>query len=117
PRNLGWVARTLQSPPVVVAFFVAGGVLQAIYWIRQGGDFMHGRVLLTPLFLILLPVAVVPLRLPGGTAAADSDERRRHQYVLAGATGVLWVAIAGWALWAANSPGMGPDATKVTYSG
>ena len=117
PRNLGWVARTLQSPPVVVAFFVVGGVLQAIYWIRQGGDFMHGRVLLTPLFLILLPVAVVPLRLPGGTAAADSDERRRHQYVLAGATGVLWVAIAGWALWAANSPGMGPDATKVTYSG
>lgn len=121
PRDLGWLARTLQSPPVVVAFFVGSGLLQAIYWIRQGGDFMHGRVLLTPLFCVLLPVAVIPLVLPdagsdAGPGRTAADERRR-QYVLAGTTGVLWVAIAGWSLWAANSPGMGPDATKVTYSG
>ena len=36
------------------------GVLQAVYWVRQGGDFMHGRVLLTPLFCLLIPV-VLPL--------------------------------------------------------
>ncbi|MGV0837689.1 flagellar motor control protein ZomB [Mycolicibacterium thermoresistibile] len=115
-RDVGWLARTVQSPPVVVAFFVGSGVLQAIYWIRQGGDFMHGRVLLTPLFLILLPVAVIPVRLPT-RATAGTDDRRQRQYLLAGTTGVLWVALAGWALWAANAPGMGPDATRVTYSG
>ena len=30
---------------------------------------------------------------------------------------LLWFAVAGWALWAANSPGMGADATRVTYTG
>jgi arabinofuranosyltransferase len=35
----------------------------------------------------------------------------------AGATAVLWLAVAGWSLWAANSPGMGADATRVTYTG
>jgi len=29
----------------------------------------------------------------------------------------LWLAVAGWSLWAANSHGMGSDATRVTYSG
>ena len=30
---------------------------------------------------------------------------------------VLWLAVGGWALWAANSRGMGADATRVTYTG
>ena len=30
---------------------------------------------------------------------------------------MLWLAVVGWSLWAANSPGMGADATRVTYSG
>ena len=47
-------------------FIVVSGLLQAIYWIRQGGDFMHGRVLLTPVFLLLAPVAVIPVALPDG---------------------------------------------------
>ena len=41
------LVRTLQSPPTVVTFITLSGLIQAIYWIRQGGDFMHGRVLLT----------------------------------------------------------------------
>ena len=86
--------------------------LQAIYWIRQGGDFMHGRVLLTPLFCLLAPVAVIPIVLPYGTRVP-----RGPGYLFAGATGLLWLAVAGWALWAANSPGMGSDATRVTYTG
>jgi arabinofuranosyltransferase len=112
PRGYGWLARTVQSPPAVVAFFVVSGLLQAVYWIRQGGDFMHGRVLLTPLFCLLLPVAVIPVVLPDGTRFT-----RETGYLLAGATSVLWLAVAGWALWAANSPGMGADATRVTYTG
>ncbi|MBX7431019.1 hypothetical protein JDV09_02660 [Mycobacterium sp. Y57] len=106
------LARMVQSPAAVVAFMLLSGVLQALYWIRQGGDFMHGRVLLTPLFCLIAPVAVIPLMLPDRTRMA-----RGAGYLYAGATGVLWLAVAGWALWAANSPGMGADATRVTYTG
>ena len=102
----------VQSPAAVVIFIVVSGLLQAIYWVRQGGDFMHGRVLLTPLFCLLIPVAVIPVVLPDGTRMT-----RGAGYLFAGATSVLWLAVAGWSLWAANSPGMGSDATRVTYSG
>lgn len=111
-RESGWIARAVQSPPAVVAFMLISGFLQAVYWIRQGGDFMHGRVLLTPMFCLLAPVAVIPLLLPDRTRMA-----RGAGYLYAGATAVLWLAVAGWALWAANSPGLGADATRVTYSG
>ncbi|BBX33549.1 transmembrane protein [Mycolicibacterium mageritense DSM 44476 = CIP 104973] len=112
PRGYGWLARTVQSPPAVVIFMLVSGLLQAVYWVRQGGDFMHGRVLLTPLFCLLLPVAVIPVVLPDGTKFT-----RETGYLLAAATSVLWAAIVGWSIWAANSPGMGADATRVTYSG
>ncbi|WP_372941435.1 flagellar motor control protein ZomB [Mycolicibacterium sp.] len=106
------LVRTLQSPPAVVAFFALSGLIQAVYWIRQGGDFMHGRVLLTPLFCMLAPVAVIPIVKPDGTRFS-----REAGYLLAGAMTVLWGSVVAWALWAANSPGMGYDATRVTYSG
>ncbi|MDD4866981.1 MAG: terminal beta-(1-_2)-arabinofuranosyltransferase, partial [Mycobacterium sp.] len=110
--DYGRFARAVQSPPAVVAFVLVSGLLQALYWIRQGGDFMHGRVLLAPLFCLLAPVAVVPLLMPDGR-----DRSREAGYWLVGAVAVLWLGTAGWALWAANSPGMGDDATRVTYSG
>ncbi|REQ53976.1 hypothetical protein DSJ35_17125, partial [Mycobacterium tuberculosis] len=110
--DYGRVARAVQSPPAVVAFIVGSGVLQALYWIRQGGDFMHGRVLLAPLFCLLAPVGVIPILLPDG-----KDFSRETGRWLVGALSGLWLGIAGWSLWAANSPGMGDDATRVTYSG
>ena len=112
PAGYGWVARRVQSPSAVVIFMIVGGLLQAIYWIRQGGDFMHGRVLLTPLFCLLAPVAVIPMVLPDGARMP-----RGAGYLFAGATGVLWLAVAVWSLWVANSSGMGSDATRVTYTG
>jgi arabinofuranosyltransferase len=112
PSGYGRLARAVQSPAAVVVFIVVSGLLQALYWIRQGGDFMHGRVLLTPLFCLLAPVAVVPVAFPDGTGFS-----RETGYWLAGAMSALWLAVAGWSLWAANSPGMGDDATRVTYSG
>jgi arabinofuranosyltransferase len=108
----GRLARIVQSPFAVVIFMLVSGLLQGLYWIRQGGDFMHGRVLLTPLFCVLAPIAVIPLVLPDETRMA-----RGAGYLFVGATSVLWFAIGGWSLWAANSGGMGADATKVTYSG
>lgn len=110
--DYGRVARAVQSPTAVVIFIVVSGLLQGFYWIRQGGDFMHARVLLTPLFCLLAPVAVIPVVIPDG-----KDYSRETGYWLAGVVSVLWLGVAGWSLWAANSPGMGDDATHVTYSG
>ena len=108
----GGLGARLQSSRAVVVFMIVSGVLQALYWIRQGGDFMHGRVLLAPLFCLLAPVSVIPVAVP----QRDGFVRANGQ--LAGGVAVaLWLALAGWALWAANSPGMGSDATRVTYSG
>ncbi len=112
PAGRSRLVRRVQSPSAIVIFIVGSGLLQALYWIRQGGDFMHGRVLLVPLFCLLAPVAVIPVVFPDGKRFS-----RETRYVLAGAVSVLWLAIAGWSLWAANSPGMGDDATRVTYSG
>jgi arabinofuranosyltransferase len=112
PRGYGWLARTVQSPAAVVLFMFASGLLQGIYWVRQGGDFMHGRVLLTPLFCLLMPVSVIPVVLPDGTRFT-----RETGYLLAAATSVLWASVVGWSIWAANSSGLGADGTRVTYSG
>ncbi|VEG14327.1 transmembrane protein [Mycolicibacterium phlei] len=108
----GWLARLVQNPTAVVIFMLASGFIQGVYWIRQGGDFMHARVLLTPVFCMLLPIAVVPLAAPDSAAFTPKQAR-----LLTGATIGLFAGIAGWALWVANSPGMGGDGTKVTYSG
>lgn len=73
---------------------------------------MHGRVLLTPVFCMLIPVSVIPIVLPQNARAT-----RGPGILLAGATGVIWLAVLGWAGWAANSPGLGADGTRVTASG
>ncbi|WP_165165064.1 DUF2339 domain-containing protein [Corynebacterium qintianiae] len=45
-----------------IVLLVAGcGLMHLVYVLRVGGDFMHGRMLLLPLFALLLPVMVVPL--------------------------------------------------------
>jgi arabinofuranosyltransferase len=102
-------AARIQNPTAVVVFMLISGLVQGLYWIRQGGDFMHGRVLLTPLFCLLAPIAVIPVLAPAGGWLT----RDKAYVALAG----LWLALAGWTLWAANSPGMGRDATRVTYTG
>ncbi|TXI37023.1 MAG: hypothetical protein E6Q56_11120, partial [Mycobacterium sp.] len=102
----------VQSPAAVVVFILLSGAVQALYWIRQGGDFMHGRVLLAPLFCLLAPVALLPV--PAGRFTPPGPPPGRFR---SGAIAALWLALAGWALWAANSAGMGADATRVSYSG
>ncbi len=58
------IARRDRRPAVllVAGAFAVGAVLQTVYIIRVGGDFMHARLLLPALFAVLAPVAVVPLR-------------------------------------------------------
>jgi arabinofuranosyltransferase len=50
------------KPLLVAGAFAAGGLLQALYTVRVGGDFMHARLLLPSLFALVAPVAVVPIR-------------------------------------------------------
>lgn len=66
----------LQTPAAVVTITVLGGLIVGVYWLRQGGDFMHGRVLLVPLFILLLPVAVVPVTVPARLRATFGRTRR-----------------------------------------
>jgi arabinofuranosyltransferase len=46
---------------LVMGAFVAGGIVDALYVTRVGGDFMHARLLLPALFLVMAPIAAIPL--------------------------------------------------------
>ncbi|MDP9404857.1 MAG: hypothetical protein M3P85_16415 [Actinomycetota bacterium] len=48
-----------RTVAALVAAPIAVGLVQWVYVIRVGGDFMHGRVLLPGLFAILLPAAAL----------------------------------------------------------
>jgi arabinofuranosyltransferase len=56
-----WVDRATPAGLVAGAFLV-GAILDAVYVVRVGGDFMHARLLLFPVFAFCAPVAVVPWR-------------------------------------------------------
>ncbi|WP_165243219.1 flagellar motor control protein ZomB [Corynebacterium lizhenjunii] len=52
----------ISRPALVVAVMFACALVHLLYVLRVGGDFMHGRMLLLPLFAALLPVFVIPVR-------------------------------------------------------
>lgn len=84
----------LQRPSTVVTTILVAGSLLTLYWLRQGGDFMHGRVLLAPLFILLLPVMVVPATIPASVRSVASRWR------LAAAAFII-LAVGGTAWWGA----------------
>jgi arabinofuranosyltransferase len=45
---------------LVVAAFGISALVEALYVVRVGGDFMDNRFLMPPLFVLLAPIAVVP---------------------------------------------------------
>ncbi|MBF6328588.1 hypothetical protein IU452_08660 [Nocardia transvalensis] len=105
----------LHSPSAVVAMMLLAGLLLVVFNIRVGGDFMHGRMLLPQLFILLLPVAVIPVRLPDRSssrqaapsassrqAAPSSSSRRAFGRDLVLPL-VVWAGAIGWALFAANT--------------
>ncbi len=47
---------------IVILAPVIAGVLLTLFVARVGGDFMHGRMMLGPTLLLLLPAMVLPLR-------------------------------------------------------
>ena len=124
-RLAGW-SRRLQSSTAVVSVVVLAGIVLIVYWMRQGGDFMHGRVLLVPVFITLLPLMVVPVTIPAHVGAAfrrrpstDSEsvisdpvddaapapefspaDRRRARAQLVGAVAMsaMWITVVVWAV-------------------
>jgi arabinofuranosyltransferase len=72
-----WALTSLAGGPapdrryaVVAVGPMAAGLLHAVYVVRVGGDFMHGRLLLPALFGVLAPVAVLPVTRRMATALA-----------------------------------------------
>ncbi|MBZ8176646.1 hypothetical protein GSS88_02385 [Corynebacterium sp. 3HC-13] len=53
--------RPLRSHLIIVGIMLGCSALHVLYVIRVGGDFMHGRMLLIPLFAALLPIMVLPV--------------------------------------------------------
>ena len=84
----------VRSTPVVTAAFLVVALVMLLYVTRVGGDFMHGRVLLPSLFLLLLPVSVVPLPIGPARDAGDAHVRRVAVPVVAAA----WLVVVGWAV-------------------
>ncbi|WP_424324564.1 hypothetical protein [Gordonia sp. (in: high G+C Gram-positive bacteria)] len=90
-----WIVDRLQTQNTVVVTVLVAGLILGLYWLRQGGDFMHGRVLLAPLFILLLPVMVIPVSLP----ASLSTKRSRIQLgtglvLLGGVITTVWWGVA-----------------------
>ena len=52
--------RGRQADTAVVTAPVLAGLLSAFFVAKVGGDFMHGRMVLPALFLVMLPVALLP---------------------------------------------------------
>ncbi|TNL95607.1 hypothetical protein FHE74_09490 [Corynebacterium tapiri] len=57
-EDIRWTG--LRSAPVAAGLVIVAGLLHLLYVVRVGGDFMHGRMALLPLFAVLLPLWVVP---------------------------------------------------------
>lgn len=109
PRSIGGMQKALRTPTAVVVFALVSGVLLAVYAVRVGGDFMHGRTLLPALFTLLLPISVLPVAVPNRWTA----DRPTVTFV---ADLVVWGAIVVWAVAAANTTGM-PQGAIVGRSG
>ncbi|MFI6870938.1 flagellar motor control protein ZomB [Nocardia sp. NPDC050406] len=91
----------LRTPAAVVALMIGTGLLLVVYEIRVGGDFMHGRMLLPQLFALLLPVMVVPVRLPRRNPMGETAFRRVDWSFVA--IVAAWVGTLGWAVFACNT--------------
>lgn len=105
------VREWLHSPSAVVTLMLGSGFVLTVYALRVGGDFMHGRMLLPQLFCLLLPVAVVPLRVPEGGLRAATAGQWSFAVILCALLGT-----AGWALFAANTTAI-KTGTKISASG
>ncbi|MFI6456820.1 hypothetical protein ACIBF6_35335 [Streptosporangium amethystogenes] len=88
-----WACRTRRDL-VVSAAPLTAGLLMLLYVLRVGGDFMHGRMMLPVLLLLLLPAMVLPLRAVTALACA---------------TVALWAVVCATVLSVPYGQAVGPD--------
>jgi arabinofuranosyltransferase len=80
----------------VLATPVASALVHAVYVVRVGGDFMHGRFLLPTLFALLLPLMLVELPLPRRAASPAWLALPAAAVVLVWATVAPTLRVAYW---------------------
>lgn len=78
----------LRTPVAVTTLILVAGTIHVLYVLRVGGDFMHGRMLLLPLFALLLPVALVPL------SDLRNTSMRWDAITAVGLTAVCWWSVS-----------------------
>ena len=67
---VGWMLRGTGGRRLAIVLVVAGcSLVHVLYVLRVGGDFMHGRMWLLPLFALLLPAMAVPYTRIGAAIA------------------------------------------------
>lgn len=88
----------VQRPAGASAIMVGTGLLSLVYAVRVGGDFMHGRTLLPGVFLVLLPVAVLPLTSP--------LRGERAQRVRSATVAAAWLLVVAWSAVVGSMAGM-----------
>ncbi|WP_040832824.1 flagellar motor control protein ZomB [Nocardia brevicatena] len=103
------VRERLRSPGAVVTLVLFAGALLTVYALRVGGDFMHGRMLLPQLFLLLLPVMVFPVRV-------SAPARGRGLGTTVGVPALALTAVVVWALLAMGTTAI-TTGTKISRSG
>ena len=97
----GWTARWDRRVLGLVAVTLAAAAVSALYVVRVGGDFMHGRLLLPMVFQALCPVAVVPV------LAGVAWRRWVSAGLLAGL--LAWCAVSATSLRISYPSAIGPD--------
>ena len=108
-------ARAAGQRPTIVALAAlpVAGLLDGLYVVRVGGDYMHGRLLLPAFFALVAPVAAVPLpqfpRLPRFSRRGPSGSGTRQLAVAGGLvlTAAWAVVCLGW-LRASPQPTVSP---------
>jgi arabinofuranosyltransferase len=73
-----------------LAALPVGGLLDGLYVVRVGGDYMHGRLLLPALFALMVPVAAVPLPRFAGWPRLRSPEGLAG---MAAAVTIVWAVV------------------------
>ena len=82
-----------------------------VYELRVGGDFMHGRVLLPVVFLLMSPLAMIPIPVPARAAEGQRGLARPRAAAVLSLT--AWAGVIVWALAIVN---IGPDARPGTLT-
>lgn len=105
--------RWLHSPTAVVVLTLGVGLVWFVYELRVGGDFMHGRVLLPVVFILMAPLAMIPIRLP------TREQWRSRALEPTGPRASALVSLTAWVgvvVWSLGVVDIGPDARPGTIA-